>query len=63
VSERPTQKARKDDWIEYADELEQALVDANAEIARLEGEVRDLGSGELVRQLRRRVSQLTRGRG
>ena len=61
MTERPAKKATKDTWIGYADELEQSLVDAQAEIARLEAEVRDHGSGDLVRQLRRRVRQLTSG--
>ncbi len=60
---RPAKSAKRDAWISYADHVAQNLTDAQAEVARLEGEVADQASGETVRQLRRRVRQLTSGSG
>ena len=55
MADRPAKNAKRDDWIAYAVALEVEL-----------GKARSSGSGdgdsELVRQLRRRVHQLTGGR-
>ena len=59
---RPTPKAKPAAWAAYADELELERDGLEAEVGALEAALDATKSGELVRQLRRRIQQLTRGR-
>lgn len=56
----PTSKATKAEWIAYAKELEAELDASQARAGELEADLE--ASPTIVRQLRRRIQQLTRGR-
>lgn len=53
---RPKGNGKRDDWKAYADQLE-------ARVEELEADAAGRDCGELNRQLRRRVRQLTSGKG
>jgi hypothetical protein len=57
---RPTSKGTKAEWIAHAKELEAELEAAKTTCAQLEVDLE--ASPTVVRQLRRRIQQLTRGR-
>lgn len=61
--DRPKATARREGWIKYADALEAEAVDQAEQLAALTRAAQSGPDGELVRQLRRRVHQLTSGKG